>query len=85
MVKCLLNGILKSMNIKNLGLFADKDGNNYEVIQVTKTVNSDPLSLSSPSTKHKGFKSFETSCGIDLNLKGEDYFTLDGVKLTKVT
>ncbi|MEL0629748.1 hypothetical protein [Psychromonas aquatilis] len=57
------------MKINNLGLFSDALGNEYEVLeqvtQITNKPNSKPFD---------GFKAYETTCGIPVNVRKDGAF-----------
>jgi hypothetical protein len=70
------------MITNNLGLFRDAEDNTYEIIEKVKQTVHQPLK-GFPGT-HDGFKSYETSCRIPVNVKDGVFVTWDGVVLTPV-
>jgi|GEM_PF-3827602 len=70
------------MKINNLGLFRDKNGNEYEIIEEISQTVSRPLN-GSPIT-HDGAKGYRTSCGIPVNVKNGVFITWNDVVLIPV-
>ncbi|ROR22268.1 hypothetical protein FB440_101145 [Vibrio crassostreae] len=70
------------MKNNNLGSFRDAQGNIYEILEKVAQISTKPLSGS--YTNHDGFKSYETTCGIPVNVKNGEFVTWKDVVLKPV-
>ncbi|MBO1257091.1 hypothetical protein J3L16_15510 [Alteromonas sp. 5E99-2] len=70
------------MKINNLGTFRDHQGETYEILEKVEEITS--RGLNEPAIRHDGTKSYETACGIPVNVKNGVFVTWDDVVLTQV-
>lgn len=60
------------MKINNLGMFFDESGKKYEVLERVKQISTSKIGAGYKTID--GFKDYETSCGIPVNVRKDSVF-----------
>lgn len=66
------------MKKNNLGQYSDANGNVYTVMEYVTQIKSNTLNS---IESYDGFKSYQTSCGLDLNKRHSNFETLSKILL----
>ncbi|MEQ3528721.1 hypothetical protein [Pseudoalteromonas sp. XMcav11-Q] len=69
--------------VNRVGLFEDKNGKAYEILEKVEQITTRPLS--GPERTYDGMKDYVTSCGKPVNLENGVYKTFDGYSLKAIS